>query len=275
MAPQATFDMGDELTPEQKKEQLSVMKQGEQIIQAQQEDKQRQIDDAAARADEIDLIDGKFKTQEDLLKAYKELEKKLSSGEPVEQEEPVEEPIAEPEAQPDEAVQFLFDVNKRYAEAGSFSEEDVQKLSSMDSADLVRAYQAYFEQTRQQAEQSSMTSKQLSEIKAAVGGDDAYAEMVAWAGQNLSEQEISDFNSVTQGGNIAAVKYAVEGLVNRYRNAVGYEGNMVTSGRAASTKNVYRSNAELMRDIQDPRYATDPAFQRDVEEKLARSAELM
>ena len=157
----------------------------------------------------------------------------------------------------------------------SISEEDVQKLSSMDSADLVRAYQAYFEQTRQQAEQSSMTSKQLSEIKAAVGGDDAYAEMVAWAGQNLSEQEISDFNSVTQGGNIAAVKFAVEGLVNRYRNAVGYEGNMVTSGRAASTKNVYRSNAELMRDIQDPRYATDPAFQRDVEEKLARSAELM
>ena len=93
MAPQATFDMGDELTPEQKKEQLSVMKQGEQIIQAQQEDKQRQIDDAAARADEIDLIDGKFKTQEDLLKAYKELEKKLGSGEPVGQEEPVEEPV--------------------------------------------------------------------------------------------------------------------------------------------------------------------------------------
>ena len=50
---------------------------------------------------------------------------------------------------------------------------------------------------------------------------------------------------------------------------------MVTGRKSAPSVQGYRSNAELARDISDPRYSTDPAFRADVEARLAKSGDLL
>ena len=43
----------------------------------------------------------------------------------------------------------------------------------------------------------------------------------------------------------------------------------MTRRKAAETGARFRSHAELSRAIADPRYASDPAYRQDVEQKLA------
>ena len=46
---------------------------------------------------------------------------------------------------------------------------------------------------------------------------------------------------------------------------------MVTGKAPTSTKDVYRSQAELVEAMSDPRYDRDPAYRQDVIEKLDQS----
>ena len=41
--------------------------------------------------------------------------------------------------------------------------------------------------------------------------------MIQWAGQNLDQTEIDNFNAVTATNNPAAIRFAVEALNNRFR----------------------------------------------------------
>ena len=52
--------------------------------------------------------------------------------------------------------------------------------------------------------------------------------------------------------------------------AGGIEPNLL-SGRATGAQSRNIITAEVVRDMQDPRYKTDSAFRQDVEAKLARS----
>jgi len=279
-----TFDPYDEGTStEQQAAETAALEQGEKLVAAQTEDKLRRMESTDASEEEVALIAGKFKSQDDLLKAYEELQKKLSSGQKEEdsEEEPSEEVSeevteeTEEEVPEDANVKMMFDVNARFLEKGSFSEEDVEALSSMDSKDLVNAYLNYFQSANAAQQAAAVTNQQLVDIKATVGGDDAYNSMVGWAAQNLSEQEIADFNSVTSSNSAGAIRFAVEALNNRYRASEGYEAPLISGKKAAPKTKGYRSHAELSRDISDPRYQTDPAFRADVEAKLSKSADLM
>ena len=99
--------------------------------------------------------------------------------------------------------------------------------------------------------------------------------MVQWASQNLEPSEVDAFNNITNSGNYTAIKFAVEALNGRYRGDVGYEAPLVTGKAASDGIKPYRSQAELARDIADPRYGTDPAFRQDIEDRLSRSTNLL
>ena len=49
---------------------------------------------------------------------------------------------------------------------------------------------------------------------------------------------------------------------------------MVTGKAPVNTKDVYRSQAELVRAMSDPRYDNDPAYRQDVMQKLEQSDNL-
>ena len=71
-----------------------------------------------------------------------------------------------------------------------------------------------------------------------------------------------------------AINIAVAGLKAQYEAANGFEGKMYTGKPPKSSGEVFRSQAELVRAMSDPRYDSDPAYRQDVIEKLDRSNNL-
>lgn len=271
-----TFDIQqDGPSDQQKAAEAAALEQGEKIAQMQEEDRVRQYEQTEDENENAALIGGKFKSQDDLLKAYNELQKKLGSDTSEEEEEPAEEQEEAPqEEQPEavrEATNYMLELKKELGDNGELPEEAIERFSKMDPKDLIQSYLSYSSQTKAGTVQQS----EINAIKETVGGEQAYGDMLEWARENLSEQEIGDFNAVTGTGNVAAIRFAVDSLGNRWKSNVGYEAPLVTGGRAASKPAGYRSHAELARDIADPRYNDDPAFRRDVEDKLSRSGDLL
>ena len=281
MANRITFDPSEDPTPEMMAAEQSALEQGEKLINAQQEDKARQFEQAEAINEDVSLIGGKFKSQDDLLKAYEELQKKLSTPsegdtEEAEEEAPTEAPEEESEeVEVDENVKSFVEIAGRFDQNGGLTEEDVATLEKMDSKTLIETYFKYHAAQTQNATATAAVQAEMKSIRDSVGGDEAYGEMIQWAGQNLNEAEIDQFNAVIGTNNPAAVRYAVESLTNRWRGSEGYEAPLVTGRKAPSKSKSFRSQAELARAIADPRYQTDPAYRMDVEEKLARSGDLL
>ena len=278
------FDPGEERSEAQMEAEARALEQGEKILQMQQEDQQRAWEQNAATNEDATLIGGKFKSQEDLLKAYNELQAKLGKpqeeegGEPSEEQpeatEEVEEEAPEEEASASEAT--LTKAADEYAAGGELSEESIEALSQMDSKDLIKAYVEFYGKNAQKYEAAKeLQATEQAAIKNIAGGEESYAEMMQWASQNLDPQEIDSYNSVTNSGNVSAIKFAVEALKSRYVADVGQERELISGRKSSSKSKVFRSNAELARAIADPRYHSDPAYRMDVEQKLANSPELL
>lgn len=278
--PTRTFDPTTEAASrEQIEAEAAALAQGEKLTEAFAKDKEAKFELDSRENEAADLIGGKFKSQEDLLKAYEELQKKLGKGEDSEENESTsEEPTEGSEGDTEEASESETIFNRaaaEYQEGGQLSEESIEELSKMDSKDLIKAYVDFFTKSSQQQQQAELQQTQINEIKSMAGGEDSYNEMIQWAAENLDKNEIESFNYVTNTGNMPAIRFAVEALNNRFKAAEGYEGKMITGRKADNGVKPYRSNAELARDIADPRYSSDPAFRQDVEERLAVSSNLL
>jgi hypothetical protein len=282
MANRITFDPSEGISTEQQAAETAAMEQGEKLIQAQEEDRDRRMSQAASEEEDVSLIGGKFKSQDDLLKAYNELQSKLGRPATDEEEEPSEEPTEATEETPaeepveiSESVKTFTEIATRFDAEGGLTTDDMETLSAMDSKSLIETYFKYHAVQTAKNTQANATAKELQGIRDSVGGDEAYGQMIQWAGQNLAPEEIDSFNSVANSNNAAALSFAVEALSNRWKAVEGYEAPLVTGKKAPSKSKAFRSQAELARAIADPRYSSDPAYRMDVEEKLARSGDLM
>lgn len=277
--PTTVFDPSEGPSDEQKAAEASALEQGEKIAQMQQEDRDRKYEQDNLQNEDPELIAGKFKSQDELLKAYEELQKKMSSGETEENEGEEQQDPGDPEPEAEEQVSEAESAISRasvaYEKEGKLTEESIAELSKLDSKDLIEAYVSSYAKNQSKAQAQAVDEAGQKAILESVGGEQAYGEMVQWAGSNLSAEEISAYNEVTTSGNTAAIKFAVEALSNRYKTAEGYEAPLVTGRKAAPVKDAFRSHAELARAIADPRYHNDPAFRQDVENKLSRSTDLL
>ena len=222
------------------------------------------------------LLAGKYKSAEELEKAYKELESKLGQQETTEKAEP--EPESEPTTLSDNANVITSASDEYYKNDGKLSPETLQKFQSMSSQDLVNAYLEVTKspewQTTPPSEVQDVTENQINEVKNFAGGEQVYSNMVQWAGQNLDAQSIKAFDDIVASGSIETIKFAVSGLKSQYLNAVGYEGKMIQGKAVKETGDVFRSQAELVAAMSDRRYDNDPAYRQDVIEKLERSDNL-
>ena len=249
-----TETMPDNLTPEEQ-ENLAV---GEKL-----------------QADQEQLLAGKYKSSEELEKAYIELQKKLG-----EKEEEPEKASAEkePEDKPQlsEGATLITDASKEYFDNGNkLSPETMAKFSSLSSQDLIKAYMEVSQnpefQQQQAAPPADITASQINQIKNSAGGEKAYANIVNWAKSSLPQDQINAFDEVVNTGSVQAIQLAVSGLKAEYDNANGVEGRMVTGKTAPNSGDVFRSQQELVRAMSDPRYDNDPAYRQDIIEKLDRS----
>lgn len=197
-----------------------------------------------------------------LVKSYAELEKLKGKAEEAKPEEKKADEVTT-EDDPKAAFAALREETTRVlAETGAISDEiyaryDAVGFSREDVDEFV-------EFKKGQAEALIAT-----EIFGAVGGQEKYAEMIDWARTAYSPDEVRAYDRDLDSKDPAVRKVAVDGLKARYVAANGTEGRSVTNEAKSGGAEVgYRSKAEMVSDMRDPKYAKDPAFRNEVARKV-------
>jgi len=210
----------------------------------------------------------KFKSPEDMAKAYGELETKLGQPEPKQEE--VKETkkddlsIDNAEKAVENAGLSMDTLQQEYNESGQLNDKSYEALAKVGiPKDYVDAFIKG---------QEAIATQTANTLKQEVGGDEAYKNMMTWASENLNEAEINAYNRTVNGKDIEATKLAIAGLNAKYKNAEGIEPSLARGDRP-STSNAtgYRSWAEVTAAMSDPRYSKDVAYQADVQAKLKNS----
>ena len=256
------------------------------------------------------LLAGKYKDATELEKAYIELQKKLGdnsdAGVQEDQETTEEEVVAEETTEKTEASKdYNEDGTVNYSQVsdtygseisgvmekagldpwaiskefhdnqGEYTPEMVEQLTNAGfSESAVKSYfagRAAQEGYTPSAPVQDISEGEIGEIQTAVGGKETYANMIGWASQNLTESAAQAFDATMSSGSLDQIRLAVAGLQAQYENATGYDGEMLTGKAAKTTGDKFRSQAELVSAMGDPRYDSDPAYRQDVIEKLDRS----
>jgi len=221
----------------------------------------------AQAAEEQQLLAGKFRDAEELEKAYIELQSKLGSRNNEEEGGEFE---TEEEVNLEDVS--LLDVLWEEAQIGELSDETKQQLSQMNTAELAAEYLKYRQQVEgNQPDDVDISEEDVVELRSLVGGDEGYQDMISWASENLSQEAIERYDNVMASGNYDAMAFAVEALKSKYTEAMGVEGQLFKGKPAASNRDVFRSQAEVVQAMSDPRYERDPAYRNDVYAKLERS----
>ena len=226
-------------------------------------------------AEQEGLLAGKYKSAEELENAYLSLQKKLGQQET---DEEGEEGYTEEEESDEEvsanapAISLINEASEEYyANGNQLSEETIEKFQEMSSKELVDAYIEMQANNPQPQQSYEMSDAQVNSVMNAAGGEKNYDRVVEWAASNLNERQIDAFDSVVDSGNPAAIGIAFQGLQAAYNEANGYEGRMLQGKSPSSAGETYRSQAELVAAMGDPRYDTDPAYRADVIAKLEQS----
>jgi len=180
----------------------------------------------AEQAQGENLILGKYKSQDDLIDAYKNLQR------------------------------------------------ENQRLRNGDDGEVVEASEAG-NQPQETQEEGALSPEEATRIRdnifSQVGGADKYQALVGWASQNLDSNRVNAFNAALESADESAIIAQLKGVQYDYMMATGYEPKL-TGGRAPSNDvQGFASEAQVIAAMQDPRYGNDPAYIKEVEQRIAVS----
>ena len=162
-------------------------------------------------------------------------------------------------------------LEKAYLELQKKLGEPKEDVRNEEGNEEAEASEEVEDSEEEETTQEVLTEEQAKQLFEMVGGEKAYQAMIAWAGQNLTKQEIAMYDSVMGKGDPNAIFFAVQALNNKYSEAVGNDGQLLTGRGSAEEGAAFRSQAELVQAMSDPRYDRDPAYRQDVISKLERS----
>ena len=201
-------------------------------------------------AQQEQLLAGKYKDASDLEKAYLELQGKL--GEKSEEvSEETESKTETKEEAPESAANILDDIWNE-GQTDKVSKETFEKLQKMDPVEVAKmAMEARSKAQQPQAREFS--DQDVEQIHGLVGGSENYNNMMSWAQQNVAEQEVNMYDAVMEMGNPMAAYFAVQALALKYQDASGRDGQLLTGKAPKSTGDSFKSQAELIRAMEDDR----------------------
>lgn len=212
-----------------------------------------------------DWVPEEFRSAEDPMKAMAEAYAKLKA--PAAAETP---PAADQTTQANSEKELaaagvdMAALQATYDKDGKLGDADYESLSKAGfSKEVVDGYIAG---------QEALAAQFRGQITAAIGGEEGWSKLTAWASKSVPQAELVAFNEVMDSGNVDQCKLAVQGLYSRFTAAQGQEPKNLLGGAGVQSQgDTFRSIAELTAAMRDPRYSRDPAYRQDVEERLSRS----
>ena len=257
------------------------------------EEEQTQLNTPAPE-EESQLLAGKFKSTEELERAYLEAQKLISSRGQQPPEPAAEEPALAPDQYtPELGKQLYGDTVATAIEAAQINPlEMAEKVyAGQDVSSYVDALvnqgglprevvETYLQGVKPaapapaQQQSSGLTEADAAELKAMVGGDQQFQQLSQWAVSNLEPQELADYNAAVDSGNKAAARFALKQL--QVRASSGGEPKLISGGGAVKT-DVFDSDQQAV-DARSKRdangrflYETDPKYRQWYDKTLSRS----
>lgn len=199
----------------------------------------------------------KFNSPEELAKSYNELQSKLAQPE----EESTEEKATETEdANINSAISSA---TTEFEEKGELTDASYKALAEAGiPKEFVDAYVAG---------QTAVADTESLKVMETVGGQEQYQAMSEWAMENLSETELGAYNEMVESGSMEQAQMAVAGLHARYTSSGAAGVNLAQGGTSGVGIKPFNSAAQVTEAMRDRRYSTDPAYRKEVEQRLAVS----
>ena len=205
-------------------------------------------------------IPEKFRNTSDpvaaMAQAYAELERKQST--PMDQDLSLE----KKEGMQDLTTEYLQELGQEYQENGGLKEETLNELSKRGiTKDVVDIFI--------NAQVSSANASRQQSLNDAGVDNATWQSMSDWAARNWSEDQVTEWNELAASPNALARKLAVTNLKEawetdgRGRQPARIDGNPVTGSFTA-----FRSDAEMLEAMKDPRYDKDSAYRGDVDRRI-------
>jgi len=243
-------------------------------------------------------IPSKFSGPEELAKAYRELEQKLSErdgpqkptgdqGSPSQQgsegpagsegqegsegaegQEGSQGGLEIPQAAADAGLSLdtFTEFVEEYNEKGQLSDKSYEALEARGlNRDLVDSYIAG---------QHALAHRSIQAAYEVAGGQEAYGSMVQWAAQNLSVAEQEAYNKAVESGDQGQRDMAIAGLRARWQGTQSPSSPQLLGGDNSPHAGAppFESKAQMTAAMNDPRYKTDPAFRQEVMNRLKHSS---
>jgi len=222
------------------------------------------------------LYAGKYKSVDELVKGYEELQAKAStvSTEAADiTETSTDKTIPEGSETTEEGAQEVVKnagldweaLNGEYAEKGALAEETYKKLA--DSGIPKEAVDTYIRGKQAEADAYDKA------VFGTAGGEEDYRSLVEWAKTGYTKEEKEVFNEAIVSGNPHLAKMAVEGLAARRAQITGTRPGKSLTGRTSAPAGVqpFKSQHELTTAMNTAEYRKDPAFRELVRQRIAVS----
>lgn len=205
---------------------------------------QVQHPDAVQPEEQAELILGKFKSQEELIKAYEGLEQKLS----------------EPGTPTGDVGGLLTEAGDYFNENGELAESHYEQFANNG---IPREYV-----DRYMSGMQATADAEAAQLMGTIGGQEQFTQMTTWMSESLPETEITAYNNVVEKGTNEEVAVLIQGMHARFKAATG-TGATQLKGQTTQASAGFRSRGEVMAAMSSNQYRTDEAYRADVERKLA------
>ena len=238
---------------------------------------------------------GKFKSTEDLERAYLEAQKLISQ-----RGQQIPEPETQPELAPDQYTPELgkrlygdtvstaieaAQINPLEMDQKAYAGEDVSPYvdALVEKGGLPRELvQTYLDGIKPQqapatgGQPAVISEADVAELKAAVDGDQEFARISQWAVSNLSPQDLADYNAAVDSGNKEAARFALKAMKAMSGSGTAREPELIGGG-APARSDVFDSSQQAI-DALNKRnesgkrlYEVDPKYRAWYEKTMARS----
>lgn len=286
-------------TPQAHEDLQALVGPGQQDVfdQFLEEIQQQQAEIEAAERQQADdepeekLLAGKFKNAEELEKAYLEAQKLISSRGQKEAEPEAPAPLTREQAAEHYGEFIANAADEEGIDLGAWDAavrqgQDTKELRDKLAAktgipvQLIEQYeQAYRPQAQpapEASENGSLSDTDVAELKALVGGDEQFQKLSQWAANNLSADELGDYNAAVDSGNKQAVRLALRAMQARAATGGVGEPELIGGGKPA-TAEVFESQHQAIEAMRKTNskgqrlYNVDPKYKDWYEKTLARS----
>lgn len=202
---------------------------------------------------------GDFESPEEMAKAYKELRTKMSKGESKGAEEKVEETA---EKKGVDLAKYAAEYNT----IGKLSDESYAELEAKGfSRDIVDNYIAG---------KVATVEKATAGLFEAVGGKEAYADLIEWGKANLPSHSQAAYDRLLDAGDFEAAALALRGFMQQYVEANGSDPKSINALNQSGATGVrpFANKAEMIAAINSKAYKNgDKAFVKEVEQRILAS----